>query len=283
MNRPQHMAAAVASEMPDAGADPMLHHPDLPADAPRNSLADTFSKYFYVVRADTPALREEVYRLRYEVYVREFAYEPEENFPDRMERDDYDEFSVHCLVRHRATGMAAGTVRMVCTNPADRHAPLPFERYCLSSLRRDQFDPARVPRHSIGEVSRLAILQHFRRRLTDERKPFSISPEQVKAIESAEHGRDNFPILPVSLFLISSALMMSEGVHNAIAMMEPRLARLLRRFGLPVTQIGEVIDYHGPRAPFLTSPEAMFSAVNPELYKLVLALDQQLSRNAHDS
>lgn len=281
MSRVQPLVAA-DSAAAESGPDPLLQHPDL-ADSSRDTLADTFSKYFYVMRADTPALREEVYRLRYEVYVREFAYEAEEHFADGLERDDYDDHSIHCLLRHRATGLAAGTVRMVCTDPADRSAPLPFERYCLHALRSDQFDPKRVPRHSIGEVSRLAILQHFRRRLTDERKPFSITQEQIKAIDSAEHGRENFPILPVSLFLVSIAMMMYCGVHHGIAMMEPRLARLLRRFGLPAKQVGDVIDYHGPRAPFLLDPEEMFAAVNPDLYKLVLALDQQMSRNAHDS
>ena len=54
------------------------------------------------------ALREEVYRLRYEVYVREFAYEAEEHFAEFMERDDYDDHSVHCLLRHRATGGSSG-------------------------------------------------------------------------------------------------------------------------------------------------------------------------------
>lgn len=273
---------AAPSAHPDAGIDPMSLHPDL-AEPSRNTLADTFSKYFYVLRADTPALRDEVYRLRHEVYVREFAYEPEENFPDQMERDEYDEHSVHCLLRHRATGTAAGTVRLVLTDPADHQAPLPFERYCQKALRSEQFDPQRVPRNSLGEVSRLAILQHFRRRLTDERKPFSITQEQIKAIDTAEHGRENFPILPVSLFLVSIAMMMYCGVHHGVAMMEPRLARLLRRFGLPAKQVGDVIDYHGPRAPFLLDPEAMFAAVNPDLYKLVLALDQQMSRNAHDT
>ena len=40
-----------------------------------------FEKYFSISLADTESLKEQVYRIRYEVYCKEFDFEPAENFP----------------------------------------------------------------------------------------------------------------------------------------------------------------------------------------------------------
>jgi len=59
-----------------------------------------FTKYFEILRADTPALLEEAFRLRYEVYCGEGClpgFDPLD-YPDGLERDiyDYEHRSVHC-------------------------------------------------------------------------------------------------------------------------------------------------------------------------------------------
>ncbi|TCO81002.1 N-acyl amino acid synthase of PEP-CTERM/exosortase system [Plasticicumulans lactativorans] len=243
------------------------------------SITEAFNRYFYVTPADTSQLRERVHRIRYDVYCREFGFEREEDCPDGLERDDYDDQSRHCLAVHRPTGQAAGCVRLVLTDPADPDAPLPFERYCSHALRRDLFDSSTVERRLIGECSRLAIPAQFRRRATDQHKPVSLPAEHPVAIA----GRDNFPYLPVSLFMAMTAMGLNAGCEYVVAMMEPPLARLIRRFGLPCAQIGEVVDYHGPRAPFVWRRDSAFSQMPSELYKLLHMIDRQLSANAHDS
>jgi len=240
----------------------------------RRATADAFCKYFYLLPANTTELREQVFRLRYEVYVREFAYESEKSSPNQLERDAYDEQSRHCLLIHRPTGLPAGCVRIVLTNPNDRMAPLPFERYCHNALHQQAFNSFAVNRETLCEVSRLAVPAHFRRRVGD-----SLGGGSTQHDPSGLHDRERegFPLVPVSLFLAAASISVASGCHHNIAMMEPRLARMTRRFGLPFRQIGDLIDYHGPRAPYYIQREGLFAAISPDIYRLLLLIDQQLS------
>src|SRR5690606_33823020 len=57
----------------------------------RFNLGAGFSKYFKIEAAATDAIRDEVYRVRHEVYCEELKFEPER--PDRREIDAYDAHS----------------------------------------------------------------------------------------------------------------------------------------------------------------------------------------------
>ena len=60
----------------------------------------------------------------------------------------------------------------------------------------------------------------------------------------------------------------------AFAMMEPRLARMLTWFGVNFTQIGEMVDYHGFRGPFLLRREQVLPDLKPdirEFFDLIMA------------
>lgn len=46
------------------------------------SLYDAYNKYFKVIRADSPELLDEVFRLRYQVYCIEHKFENQHDFPD---------------------------------------------------------------------------------------------------------------------------------------------------------------------------------------------------------
>src|SRR5207253_10172225 len=72
-----------------------------------------YRQHFEVVRASTPTLLDEVYRLRYQVYCVEHAYEtPDEQMGGR-ETDIYDDRSAHVLLVHKGTSAVAGTVRVI--------------------------------------------------------------------------------------------------------------------------------------------------------------------------
>ena len=81
-----------------------------------HSLAEAFLNYFDIELVATQAERDRIGRLRYRVYCEEFGYEPAEAFPDGREVDRVDDHSMHCLVTHRGTGLAAGCVRMICAS-----------------------------------------------------------------------------------------------------------------------------------------------------------------------
>jgi N-acyl amino acid synthase of PEP-CTERM/exosortase system len=79
---------------------------------------------------DSDPLREEVFRLRYQVYIVETGFERSEDHPGGIERDAFDERSDHYLLRHRATGVYAATARMILPDLSAPLAPFPIERHC---------------------------------------------------------------------------------------------------------------------------------------------------------
>ena len=264
-------------------------------------IADAFDKYFYVTRATTPETRELAFRIRYQVYCQEFHFEREEDCPGQMERDIYDDRSEHCLLIHKPTSTPMGCVRLILPDRGCR-ASMPFERFCASqfsfapipapsspvllplsekvarrtiipSLRRVHgMSLYTLPRDSFCEVSRLAVLSTFRRRESDEKKPISF-PETT----SAGGDRSSFPLIPLSLFLASLSRFLNSAHEYAFAMMEPRLARLLKRFGLIFTMVGNVVDYHGQRGPFVYTRRRAVNNLDPQIYALLQLIDSQLA------
>ena len=85
----------------------------------RFNLGHGFRKYFRVQAAVSDTLRDDVYRIRHEVYCEELKFEPER--PDRRETDQYDRHSMHCLIRTSTEpDNLVGCTRLILTDPADR-------------------------------------------------------------------------------------------------------------------------------------------------------------------
>ena len=236
---------------------------------------EKFHEYFHTVIACSQELRTEVYQLRYKVYCQEFHYEKEEEHPGHEEHDAYDEHSIHCVIIHKASGKTAGCVRLVLPNPENPRDPLPFEKYCADSLDRDIINPTTLPRNSFGEISRLAVLADFRRRHKEHETPIGL------AEETAHDGteRRHFPYIPVGLYLSAASLGLLAGLDSVFAMMEPRLARHIYRFGIKPLQVGKIIDYHGPRAPFYINRHMFQDGLKPEIQLLLQNIKSDLEKD----
>lgn len=218
------------------------------------NLTDSFQKYFKVILADTGELRDEVYRIRYDVYCRELQYECPENFPSGLEKDVYDSRSYHCLLMHRPSRKFAGCVRLVYNDTADLQSRLPFEKKCTDTLFQDYRDSVLPDRHAFGEISRLAIPENFRRRKSDAGSPIGDTGVMPVALQ----GQRRFPYIPLGLYLAAAAAGLELGLNGVFAMMEPRLARHLRRFGIVFQQAGDIIDHRGERAAFYLDREGLY-------------------------
>jgi N-acyl amino acid synthase of PEP-CTERM/exosortase system len=223
-----------------------------------------FQSYFDVLFAYTPELREKVHQIRYDVYCREFHYEREEDCPGGMERDSYDDHALHVLITHKVTNVPAGCMRIIPPPAEERDFLLPMERFCGPSLTDPVWHPGRLPRAQIAEVSRLAVHTQFRRRLGESESPTGIST--VPKFSADE--RRTFPLLSLALFYGGAALMVLAGRSDAFVMVEPRLARRMQMLGLPFVQVGEVIEYHGPRAAFYVPVQKVLENVLGELQHL---------------
>lgn len=233
---------------------------------PSPSLSQLFHKYFQVVLADSAALREEVYRIRYEVYCKEFKFERAADFSDELERDEFDaQRSHHCLLLHRESGLFAGCVRLVVNDPANLDDLLPFEEGCNTSLNNPDITPMLAHRSKIGEISRLAVPSTFRRRRGDPGSPIG----ELCIPDFSRNERRCFPHIPMGLYLAAAAIGLKKNLNGVFAVMEPRLARHLRRFGIVFQQAGDIIDYHGERAVFYIDRDGLFKHLQPEIRGLL--------------
>ncbi|MBR0568466.1 PEP-CTERM/exosortase system-associated acyltransferase [Azoarcus sp. L1K30] len=209
----------------------------------RFNLGHGFRKYFEIAPATNTALRNDVFRIRHEVYCEELKFEPER--PDRLETDVYDPHSLHCLIRTaNEPNHLVGCTRLVLANPDDPLAPLPFEQTCGHTLDRSIVDPLKLPRESIAEVSRLAVRAAYRRRKGDERAPVAISEEDF-----GTGDRPRFPYIPIGLYLGAVALAARSGIDTLFVLTEPRLASHFGKLGVDIRQIGGPVEHRGIRVP----------------------------------
>lgn len=239
----------------------------------RINLGYGFRKYFRIDAAHDEALRNQVYRVRHEVYCEELKFEPER--PDRREIDAYDAHSLHCLLRGvDEPHTLVGCTRLVQANPDDPDAPLPFERTCAATLDRSIIDPAKMPRGRIAEVSRLAVCARYRRRKGETRKPADIQDEDF-----GSKGQPRFPYIPVGLYMGAISLAMRHDIDTLFVLTEPRLASHFARLGVDIRQIGGPIEHRGTRVPSVMDVQGIVRNMRMIMRPLWRMIDEEIARS----
>ena len=237
------------------------------------SIAQRFFTFFDIAYAATPELLEHVYRIRGDVYCKEFKFEPEDKCADGLERDEYDDYSVHCLIMHREQNLPAGCVRLVMPPTDDPNFQLPMEKHCSHSFNHDTLDPRHMPRDRLVELSRLAVHTLFRRRAGEKASPLG-EVEQFTELESR-----TFPLIASALIMAMISFGLLTQRPHGFSVMEPRLARRLTGSGFPLTQIGEPVEFHGLRAPFHITAEQAINGMKPELREIYDLVHERLSKD----
>ena len=205
------------------------------------NLGKGFQRFFEVAPALTDELKNEVFGIRHRVYCEELGFEPVR--PDRRERDEYDAHSVHLLIRSVVDEGYIGCARLVLARPGDPYYPLPFERACGATLDRNLVDPTRVPRSAVAEVSRLAIVKHYRRRKGEQGSADAIAQMNFGTAE-----RPRFPYIQVGLYLGIVALARRFDIDSLFLLTEPRLATHFGKLGVKVRPVGAPIEHQIGRA-----------------------------------
>ena len=83
-------------------------------------------------------------------------------------------------------------------------------------------------------------------------------------------------LVAVALYLIAQILCLRAGRVHTYVMIEPALARALRRVGLHFIQIGEPIEFNGIRAPYYLDARTTNATLSPEYLQLRVLLEKQL-------
>ena len=241
---------------------------------PRLTLAKSFKKYFTVEFADTLAMQQKIYHIRYNVYCKEFGYESIESYPNEMETDEYDDKALHCLITHKSSRIPAACVRLV---PAVNHGhtiSLPFEKHCNESIDSDFINQMNLDPETKCEISRLAVSELFRKRPGETLTRFG-----AVNLEFSKEEQRTFLMIAVAAFLAATALTELSEKTNVFAMMEPFLPRLLKRSGILFQRAGKDIDYRGVRAPYFITTQSALDNMRPELLELYHWIYQQIEHS----
>lgn len=212
------------------------------------TIASHFASFFKPDVSNSKKSIEASFSIRHTVYAEELKLEPENEL--KLETDEFDSHSIHCLIQHVGRERFAGTVRIIRSSSADE--PLPIEKFCEDSITNDGLHPRNFAREDIVEISRLAVPSEFRRRQMD--KFDGAATGGINEDTFSEKELRCFPFIAIGLYLTATAVLMQLNIHHCYVMVEPRLARSMRLIGLEFEQIGPVVDYHGKRAPFFINP-----------------------------
>ncbi|MBE0434626.1 MAG: PEP-CTERM/exosortase system-associated acyltransferase [Methylomicrobium sp.] len=227
------------------------------------TLCEHYQNYFYTVKANTPDLLEQAYHVRYQVYCKELKKLSPNSENEFQESDEWDDDAVHGLLFYKRDKKPIGNIRII-TLEGGSEKKLPIELYYKKEFDFRDSGITSLKEGKAGEVSRMALISRFRRRPSD--KDHSLNNYMRE--NDHENRRFSTNYLPMCLTFSSISLMLEHALDYGIALMEPRLARLLVRFGVELKQIGQPVDHFGIRAPFLIFPNKTYQNLMPE-YRLL--------------
>lgn len=235
-------------------------------------LRRNFDRYFEVMPASTPELIEHCFRVRYRVYCEELRWEPLNK--EKLEYDEFDDQSLHLLLRSKQLNEFVGCIRVIRTNQKDPYQRLPFEQACAHTLDYRLLENLAIPRKEIGEISRLAVDSRFRRRPGEYVRPVGMSDEDYGSIV-----KPRFPYIPVGLYLAMLESAQRHGIDALFMLTEPWLARHFNRLGVRIEPVGGAVTHHGERIPSMMS----VSVTVRSLHVLVKPLYKGISEHVRDA
>ena len=212
-------------------------------------------EYYNAVFASSVAERTDqrldCFRIRFQVYCIDNAFEDPEDNPGGLETDAYDSHSAHSLLTHRSTGNAIGTVRLVLPSRGGEKRCFP----CGSSRAQSPVMPRHRFRSRTAEISRFSIVKSFRQHTPEQGVEATLTPEEWRKL-----------LFHLPLGLIKSCVEMSarEGITHWAAVMEPALLRLLTRLGIYFNPLGPLVNHHGRRQPCWADLDALLRRVFAE-------------------
>jgi N-acyl amino acid synthase of PEP-CTERM/exosortase system len=155
----------------------------------------------------------------------------------------------------------------VLARPGEPQYPLPVEKTCAKTIDRSIVDPQLLPRHTIAEISRLAVIARYRNRRDEHKSPVPMNDESYGTSE-----RPRFPYLTVGLYLATVELARQHNIATLLVLTEPRLAHHFGKLGVEIRQIGGPVEHRGTRVPSIMTVASILEGLNflvRPLYKVV--------------
>jgi len=206
-------------------------------------LIQGFNQYFTIQRAESQAVLDDIYRIRYGVYCQEFGYEPPNN--QGLEQDQFDPYSSHCLLTHKSSGINVGCIRIISLPEENQSIELPFITHCADSFYPEQLSPEAITVSQVCELSRVAVVPQFRRRAGENN-----TKDGLTKIDDDFNQTRRFPFITPSLYLAAGALFLASKKQEIFVATEPRLIKSLSKLGVRFRQVSKLTNYHGQRAVY---------------------------------
>ncbi|GLX83868.1 hypothetical protein tloyanaT_01200 [Thalassotalea loyana] len=241
------------------------------ANSDAQNIASHFTQFLQPVFANSSELRDEVFKIRHNVYCEELGFEPIRH--DGMETDEFDKQALFAMIKHKPSDNFASCVRIVRTlNEGDL---LPIEKYCAAAIENPKLDPRNFNRNEICEISRLAVRNEFRRRRTDQFKGSATGV--ISEHNYSEKELRCFPFIAIGLYMVAASMAIDSGIKHVYVMMEPRLARSMKFVGIKFEALGTPVEYHGTRGPYYINPDIFLSNLTPGFRALYDAIHDDLA------
>ncbi|HBR69268.1 MAG TPA: PEP-CTERM/exosortase system-associated acyltransferase [Rhodospirillaceae bacterium] len=215
----------------------------------REAFYSNYNRTFSIVEANTDELREECYKLRYEVYCIENDFEDPTRNPNQMERDTYDIDAVHFLMVHNESGKPAGTVRVVLPKEEMEMDSFPMQELCDHPILHTPGRPAKL-----CQISRLCMSKHFRRRDNDGSVlPAYYEQENIKGTQNGNmvYIRRRIPYAPLGLLRAAFEVAIKNRIADCVMFIESDQLRNFEKMGIAYKVLGPKIAYHGEQQPVI--------------------------------
>ncbi len=232
-----------------------------------NNIIDHFNEYFEIVPATSDELKDEVYKLRYQVFCVENKIFNCEDYPSQLESDDFDRHSVHYLIRHRNSGVYAATTRLIPPDANNPEKNFPLEQYCTID---NVAVMESINRAHLAEISRFCISKAFKKRNNEKNTLATVSSGWQDYPKQEE--RRTFPYLSLALIACAIKASHENNIHYIYSASQPPWLRFLSAMGINLIKIGPLVDYHGERWPTVIKIADMLDCVaekNPDIWNLL--------------
>lgn len=206
-----------------------------------------FDENFEIFLADTPESKAKHYQIRYKVYCEEMGFENKDDFSHAQEFDHWDSHSAHFIVKHKESGKWVGAMRLI--SQCDQKLPIQ-QHASLNNIKNNQ------PDESV-ELSRLCVLKEMRRasRITYSSNETSAKSDDIQETETIKFSvLDNKHLISRQiiwgLLHAASVYCYNNNITNWYFLTSNAIAKLLRKGGLNLVNIGDACNHRGKRYPF---------------------------------
>lgn len=238
--------------------------------------AEAYTEAFDSVIAGNDALRNQAFRLRYEVFcIENTGFENPDDHPDKLESDKYDSHAVQGLLVHRYSGFAVGSVRMVLPVADQWQCSMPIQDHCMHPSvhhRGTIMNSLETSRFCIPRSMRKRICQKETYRMHGDIDGADLHLPVRPVQEMIDRTRTLLPYLCIGLVKLPLQVAVESNREHIVATLDPRLLQRLTQLGICSTRLGEDIEFHGVRSPVLFLPIDIFENTyknKREVWKIV--------------